>query len=200
MKKAFSLVEIGFVLFVLMAVFFTVIPFSVSNIKQVKNITEWKDYIAQAEYSFETLLEFKKTSKLNTKESIAKFMKYIDAKNVSSNDKRIKHYKYKMMNGKFYQKMNISNFDETYIDIYGKIIGVKYGEGCDTITPCATIWVDLNGKKKPNIVGYDIFIYEMYKNSISPYGKGLDYETLKKDCSKKGTGMLCSQFYLIGGD
>ena len=200
MKKAFSLVEIGFVLFVLMAIFFTVIPFSVSNLKQVKCITEWKDYITQAEYSFETLLEYKKTSNINVKESVAKFMKYLDAKKVSQDDKRIKHYKYKIMNGNFYQKMNISNFDEMYIDIEGKIIGIEYGEACDKINPCATVWVDINGNKRPNIVGNDIFIYEMYENAVSPYGKGLDYETLKKDCSKKGTGMFCSQYYIIGGE
>ena len=80
MKKAFSLVEIGFALFVLMAIFFIVVPFSVSNLKQVKCITEWKDYMVQAEYSFETLLEYKKTSNTNVKESVAKFMKYLDAK------------------------------------------------------------------------------------------------------------------------
>ena len=55
MKKAFSLVEIGLVLIIFTAVFFIVVPFSVSNVKQAKFISEWKSYMEQVSYSFETL-------------------------------------------------------------------------------------------------------------------------------------------------
>ena len=200
MKKAFSLVEICFVLFIIAAVFFAVVPFSVSNIKQARFISEWKGYMEQVSYSFETLIEYKKYNNIDEKESVKRLFHYLDAKPVYD-DGKYKNYRLKMMNGKFYQKLNIKKYDEIYTDIKGRLIGVEYSKSeCTKNQPCTTVWIDLNSKKKPNIVGKDIFIYEIYEDSVSPYGKGIKVETMKKDCSKKGTGMSCSQFYILGGD
>ena len=200
MKKAFSLVEICFVLFIIAAVFFAVVPFSVSNIKLARFISEWKGYMEQVSYSFETLTEYKKYNNIDEKESVKRLFHYLDAKPVYDEGK-YKNYRFKMMNGKFYQKLNIKKYDEVYTDIKGRLIGVEYSKSeCTKTRPCTTVWVDLNSKKKPNIVGKDIFIYEIYEDSVSPYGKGIKVETMKKDCSKKGTGMTCSQFYILGGD
>lgn len=200
MKKAFSLVEISIVLVIIAAIFFTVLPISVSNIKQAHFITEWKDYIEQVKYSFETLIEYKKINKLNAKESVRRLITYMDGK---PNTNSLKNYKYKMMNGKFYQNMNLEKFDEIYVDTKNRLIGVEYGElNCKKLpdSPCATVWIDLNGVKKPNIVGKDIFVYEIYSKGIEPYGQGINLKSLKADCSKSGTGMSCSRFYLLGGD
>ena len=200
MKKAFSLVEISFVLFVLAAVLFAVVPFSVSNIKQAKFISEWKNYMAQVSYSYETLAEYKKTNNLDDKASVKMLMNYLDATLVSDKNS-LKNYKYKMMNGNIYQKIKIDRFDEIYKDVNHRLIGVQYMEkGCSLNLPCQTVWTDLNGTLKPNIVGKDIFVYEIYKDSVSPYGKGVSVKTMKEDCSKFGTGMLCSQYYILGGD
>lgn len=196
MKKAFSLVEIGIVLFILTAVFFIVVPFSVSNIKQARFISEWKSYMGQVLYSFETLVEYKKINNLDEKASVERLMHYLDAKPISDKNK-LKSYKYKMMNGNFYQKMKIDKFDEIYKDTNGRLIGVEYSLENE---PYATVWTDLNGKNKPNIVGKDIFVYEIYPNFVSPYGKGMKMESVKNDCSKTGTGMTCSHYYILGGD
>ena len=80
MKKAFSLVEISIVLFMLTAVLFAVVPFSISNIKQAKLTAEWKSYMEQVSYSFETLNEYKKINNLDKKSSIERLMHYLDAK------------------------------------------------------------------------------------------------------------------------
>ena len=196
MKKAFSLVEIGFLLFILAAVFFTVIPFSVTNVKQAKFISVWKNYMEQVSYSFETLVEYKKNNNLDGKASVERLMHYLDAKPFPDKDK-LKNYKYKMMNGNFYQKMNVDKFDEIYKDASGRLIGIEYSFGNESY---ATVWTDLNGKNAPNIVGKDIFVYEIYSDSVSPYGKGMKIESVRNDCSKTGTGMTCSQFYILGGD
>ena len=200
MKKAFSLVEIGFVLFIITAVFFTVIPLSVSNVKQARFIADWKDYIDQVKYSFETLVEYKKNRNISTEESVQRLISYLDGK--KTDKKNLKSYKYKMMNGQIYNKMNLNKFDEVYIDVDKRIIGVEYGDFCrkDINVPCATVWTDINGKTKPNTVGKDIFIYEIYSGRIEPYGNGINFQSLKLDCSKTGTGMSCSKFYLLGGD
>ena len=201
MKKAFSLVEIGFVLFIITAIFFVAVPLSISNLKQARFIADWKDYVDQVQYSFETLTEYKKTKNLDTKASVQRLIKYLDGKLTDKND--YKFYKYKMMNGRIYQLINLNKFDEVYVDPQNRLIGVEYGEdSCreSEKVPCATVWTDLNGTKKPNIVGKDIFVYEVYDNNIEPYGNGINFESLKNDCSKFGTGMSCSKFYLLGGD
>ena len=196
MKKAFSLVEIVLVLVILTAIFFVVVPFSVSNVKQAKYISEWKSYMEQVYYSFEILTEYKKTNFLNEKASEERLLHYLDAKPLMDKGK-VKNYKYKMMNGNFYQKMNIEKFDEIYEDANGRLIGIEHSP---KNSPYAIVWTDLNGAKKPNIVGKDIFVYEIYKTYVSPYGKGLKMESVKLDCSKAGTGRSCSQYYLLGGD
>ena len=68
-KRAFSLVEIIIVLFIMAAVFFAIVPFSVSNIKQAKFIAVWKDYMKQVDYSYETLTEYQKENPLKKKEA-----------------------------------------------------------------------------------------------------------------------------------
>ena len=200
MKKAFSLVEIGFVLLIITVVFFTAVPFSVSNVKQARLIAEWKNYVEQINYTYETLKEYKKNKKLTIKASVSRLIGYLDGKK-TEND-YLDNYKFKMMNGYFYQKMSPKKFDEVYIDIKKRIIGVEYGDiNCEKKenVPCATIWIDLNGKRKPNIVGKDIFLYEYYPDRVDPYGKGMSYNTLKYDCSRTGTGLSCSEYYLMGG-
>ena len=205
LKKAFSLVEIGIVLFVVAAVFFTVVPFSYSNVKQARFISEWKNYMNQVEYSHEVLNEYKKGHPLNDRESADKLMEYLDGRSIHSDSKEVKNYKYKMMNGKFYQKMNIKKFDKIYLDEKKRLIGLEYEKTdtenrCSSKNPCATVWVDINGGKRPNTVGNDIFVYEFYVDKVAPYGMGMDISDLKKDCSHSGTGMCCSSFYILGGD
>ena len=198
--KAFSLIEIIIIFFVLSAVFFAVVPFSISNIKQAKYIAAWKDYMAQAEYSYEILSEYQKDNPLDKKEALKKFMQYLDAKEISKDDAVVKKYRYKMMNGKFYQNIHLKDFDEIYKDINGRLIAAEYKKDCGNNSECITVWVDINGNSKPNIVGKDIFVYEIFKKSIQTYGNGIEFSKLKQDCSITGSGMYCSKFYLIGGD
>ncbi len=203
MKKysAFSLVEIGIVLFIITAVFFTVVPLSLSNVKQAKFIAAWKDYHSQTVYSFETLTEYKKYHNLDERASVHRFIEYLDGKEIPKDSKEIKNYRYKMMNGKFYEKLNVEKFDEIYMDNKNRLLGVEYNNSnSENDGLNATVWIDLNGRKKPNVVGKDILILEIYNDSIEPYGRGVKVRTMEKDCSDTGTGMLCSKYYLLGGD
>lgn len=197
MKRAFSLVEIIFVLFVLATVFFTVIPLSLSNVKQAKFISDWKNYMEQVIYSYETLSEYKKNYNIDEKASIKRLLHYLDAKPAKLSDKNIKNYKYRMLNSRFYKKNNIDSSTKVYSDINGHLMWVEY---TNKAFPIAMVWVDLNGYKNPNIVGKDIFVYEIYKDSVSPYGKNLNMKSIKADCSRLGTGMACSQFFILGGN
>src|SRR5574344_760671 len=62
---------------------------------------------------------------------------------------------------------------------------------------CGSISVDINGLKKPNAFGKDIFFVNILKNSIKPFGKDGDW--LSNDyynCSTNSDGENCSAEYL----
>ena len=59
---------------------------------------------------------------------------------------------------------------------------------------------DVNGKKGPNSWGKDVFGLNIYKDGFKPFGKTEPLETQRQDCSKHGTGIYCSNYFLIGGN
>ena len=68
---------------------------------------------------------------------------------------------------------------------------------------CGWMQIDVNGLKRPNVVGKDIYFLNIFKNKLFPrYSNGLNgqfvselYETLKEDC-ENGEGVGCSTIYL----
>lgn len=64
---------------------------------------------------------------------------------------------------------------------------------------CGNIYVDVNGSKKPNTIGKDIFKIHIQSNGISPYGSSSD--GLEADCvtsPPSGNGFGCAAKYLMG--
>ena len=59
---------------------------------------------------------------------------------------------------------------------------------------------DMNGKIPPNIWGKDIFGARIFDDKVEAFGTNLTLQELQDDCSKTGTGVNCSYYYLIGGD
>ena len=56
--------------------------------------------------------------------------------------------------------------------------------------------VDVNALKKPNVVGKDIYLINIYKNKLVPFPTNKsDEQTLKEDC-EHGEGVGCSTIYL----
>jgi len=56
------------------------------------------------------------------------------------------------------------------------------------------ILVDVNGWRKPNQFGKDIFLLyrDEESNSITPYGTGKSRDELNRSCSKTGNGFYCA--------
>lgn len=62
---------------------------------------------------------------------------------------------------------------------------------------CGGIAVDVNGIKKPNVYGKDIFEIHVLKDRILPYGtQGDPLQVAGNNCSKDGTGEACSAEFL----
>jgi len=53
---------------------------------------------------------------------------------------------------------------------------------------CAVFFYDVNGDKRPNAIGRDIFAYTMSADSVYPY--------MKNDCNKSSTGRGCSGYII----
>jgi type II secretory pathway pseudopilin PulG len=68
-----------------------------------------------------------------------------------------------------------------------------YGN-CSAVN-CGSILVDVNGFKKPNIMGKDIFMIYLTLNSIKPFGyQGDGYQNT---CTTSSSGMGCTANYLL---
>ena len=56
------------------------------------------------------------------------------------------------------------------------------------------VYVDLNGVKPPNILGKDVFAFQVFfdKNIVRPYGYNKNQEEINNVCSLNGTGNYCA--------
>lgn len=58
---------------------------------------------------------------------------------------------------------------------------------------CGGIWIDVNGKAKPNVIGRDTFAFAILKDKIVP----MNYNT---DCKLNGKGWSCSNYILLNSN
>ena len=47
---------------------------------------------------------------------------------------------------------------------------------------------------------FDLIGLNIYDDRFEPFGKHKSLNEQKQDCSKNGTGLFCSNYYLIGGN
>ena len=65
----------------------------------------------------------------------------------------------------------------------------KFGVNNEEANECLLIWVDTNGNKKPNMLGYDVFAFISHpEKGVLP--AGIDNDS--SDCTKTGKGTDCS--------
>lgn len=62
---------------------------------------------------------------------------------------------------------------------------------------CGEVYFDVNGLKKPNTIGKDIFSVYVRSNSIIPRGSYLDFQWVQISCVSTGQGFGCSNKYLL---
>lgn len=80
------------------------------------------------------------------------------------------------------------------IETFGKSGSTTYGKaGTEAGITYADVYVDVNGPKKPNVIGQDVFSFFISANTLIPYGSpsikdgsGFDVATCRKDNSGHG--------------
>ena len=110
-------------------------------------------------------------------------------------------YNPRYMNGKPISKKDYVYFDTFYKSQTGQIVGVKDIDELEFDTPAFIMSVDVNGRKRPNMWGRDIYGVAIFKDGkVKALGYDKEIKDLRSDCSVTGSGVTCSHFYRIGGE
>lgn len=205
-KSGFTIIEVVIVFLLILGVTFLILPKSLDNTKHAKMISKWSEKYSGIEYMFSVMRvqeEEKLSSELNSASS-DEVKKQMVLDTISPflriTSRMPLNYSQIYMNG-----MPVMMGDQYYFDVFYKTeanetVGLKWVvPKCVNGSICAIMSLDINGEAEPNTWGYDVYGINMYKDKIEPVGKGIEPTILKNNCSKRGTGVYCSYYYLIGG-
>ena len=191
--KAFTLLEVIILLVIFLMVALLIIPLSVDDTIQARNISRWRQTYSTLQ-DIPTTVKSISDSHIELQTFLAALIKDYPLKNVVS-------YKIKCMNGDVPQEMY--KFKEIYETDFGATIAFKWLNPAKMDTNnkkiIGILMYDVNGKQRPNIWGKDIFGINIYSDSIKPLGRGYSSSDVEFDCSKQGSGLYCSSYYLDGG-
>ena len=205
---SFSIFNIVSIILILVIVILIVLPFNLINMEQAQRIAKWKSEYEQLNYCF-SLVNLHEGSIIPTEEEAGKIIteEYILERfkpyfNLAEIDLReLNKYSYRKMNGALITKDSQFYFNKFIIDKDGTILSVRKNQHqiISEVQPLFFMFVDINGIEKPNRIGRDIFFLNIYRNNISALGNGNLKSKLKANCSPIGTGLYCSEYYLLGG-
>ena len=189
MKKGFTLIEVSILFIIFLIVAFLVAPLSVDDTMQAKNISKWRSVQEDFTNIFYSINTQKNESNVTFKEAFETIM---------SNEYKedIKPYKITYLNGTY--PSNTYRFKD-YKSTYSKaVISIKFFDEIKNDLQ-GLVMYDVNGTSGPNSWGKDIFGLNIYSDRFEPFGRHDSLNIQKQDCSKNGTGLACSNYYLIGG-
>lgn len=190
MKKGFTIVEVSILLVIFLIVAFLVAPLSLNDTMQAKNISRWRN--VQADFtniSYSIKVQ-------NNNESIA-FEELFNS--ILDNEVKgdINPYKITFINGSTPTEMYKFNKFKTTFSNATFAVKIFNTQKDDLL---GILMYDVNGKNGPNIWGRDVFGLNIYKDRFEAFGKNQPVAKQKEDCSRNGTGLMCSNYYLIGGN
>lgn len=190
-KNAFTIIEVSILFVIFLIVAFLVAPLSLDDTLQANNTSKWKQVQSEFTNIFHSI-DLQKTSE--------DFV-FSDAFNeiISEEIKNeIKPYKIKFQNNS-YQQDEKYKFETFYNTQKNATLAFKLN-GTIKDDSLGTMIYDVNGQTGPNTWGKDVFGYNISENGFEPLGKKQPKNIQKQDCSKEGTGVYCSNYYLIGGN
>lgn len=205
-SKRFWKLEYSLTLFVVLVVVILLIPTSITSTLQADLITRWNDCYSNLSFAKEAmgkheqenmLIRLKNAKDQAEREQIITLI--IKPYFRLSENKYLKHYHTKYMNGDRINPGDDYYFRELYRGNKNMIVGIKDIKNETSDTAMFMMMFDVNGILPPNTWGKDIFGVKVFDDRVEPIGKGLPMDVLKTDCSLSGTGVSCSYYYNIGG-
>lgn len=205
-KKGFTIVEVLVVFLLILSITFLTLPKNLDTTKKAKFISKWSQKYGELGYMF-SVIQAQKDSELKEKldnskndgereqEIINVIKPYLRLTSVVDED-----YTPKYMNNSEVNNVGKYYFNTYYFTESKEIVGLKLvNPNCEKTDVCAEMVFDVNGIEPPNKWGYDIYGVNILKDKISPFGENVPQEEMRKDCSKQGSGVYCSYYYIIGG-
>lgn len=189
-KNGFTIVEVSILFVIFLIVAFLVAPLSLNDTLHAKNVSRWKRVQADFNNIFDSI----------NLEIIQDGKNFSDAFNTVMNGEIrtiAKPYKIVFMNGSnpSYQ-YRYDDYKTTHI---GATIAYNlFDNPQDNLR--GTLMYDVNGPVGPNAWGKDVFGLNIYSDHFEPFCKNDLINVQKQDCSRQGSGLCCSNYYLIGGN
>lgn len=189
MKKGFTIIEVSILFVIFLIVAFLVAPLSLDDTMQARYTSRWKNVQSEFANIFYSI----KTQKEETNQSFRDaFEAIIEGETKDS----IKPYKITFKNGAY---PNLAYRFKDYETTYSKaVISIKLFDKPENGVEGILLY-DVNGSSGPNTWGKDVFGLNIYNDKFEPFCKNESLNHQKQDCSRNGTGLCCSNYYLIGG-
>lgn len=189
MKRGFTLVEVSILLVIFLIVALLVAPMSLDDTVQAKNTSRWRNVqtdFANIFYSINT----------QKNEETAGLKEIFD--NVISNEikNNAKPYKITFLNGTYPNATY--RFTDFKLTQAGSVLAYKFYDKPQNDIQGVFMY-DVNGATAPNKWGKDVFGFNIYSDKFEPFCKNDSINAQRQDCSKNGSGLCCSNYYLIGG-
>lgn len=188
-KNGFTIIEVSILFVIFLIVAFLVAPLSLDDTMQAKNTSKWRSVqndFTNIFYSVNTDREENKTEFRDA------FMKVLE--NDIKND--MNPYRITFMNGTYpNDTYRFKEFKNTHSNA---TLAVKLFDSPQQ-GHRGVLMYDVNGKSGPNVWGKDVFGMNIYEDRFEPFCKSEPIINQKQDCSKNGTGLCCSGYYLMGG-
>ncbi len=189
MKNGFTIIEVSILFVIFLIVAFLVAPLSLDDTLQAKNASKWRRVQTDFENIFYSINMQKTSENYDFKSALSSTL----SEEIKS---PIKPYKITYFNGTFpSETYRFTEFFNTYGN--ASLAYKLFDEPQDGVL--GVLMYDVNGHIGPNAWGKDVFGYNIYNDKLEPIGKKESINEQKLDCSKNGTGLYCSNYYLIGG-
>ena len=189
MKKAFTIVEVSILFVIFLIVAFLVAPLSLDDSLQAKNASRWRNVQSDFANIFYAVNAQKEDENFDFKTAFESVMRGEVKGNVDL-------YKITFLNGTF--PNSTYRFNDFKLTQTNSVVSYKLYE-----TPqdgvLGLLLYDVNGSVGPNVWGKDVFGLNIYSDRFEPFCKNDAISVQKQQCSKNGTGLCCSNYYLQGG-
>ena len=208
-KKYHLKTEYAILILAIVGIILLLMPISIENTRQANFISKWNEKYNRVEYMFsvmnahitEDMLKSMKNAKDPSEREQILLMIIKPYLRINTVNRPNRFYKPRYKNGSKIFKGQDYYFDEFYFSASNSVIGIKDTKTKNVNDPFFIMMFDINGTMLPNRWGKDIFGINIYDGGkVEPFGFDKNMEELKSDCSKSGTGVMCSYYYKIGGD
>lgn len=189
MKKAFTIIEVSILFVIFLIVAFLVAPLSLDDTMQAKNTSRWRS----VQTDFANIFYSINTQKDNKDFDFKRVFNSVVSGEIKSN---AEPYKITFLNGTF--PNNTYRFSDYKLTQTNAIAAVKLFDSPQGELR-GLLMYDVNGETGPNVWGKDVFGLNIYSDRFEPFCKNDPVNIQKQECSKEGTGLCCSNYYLIGG-